>query len=164
MELLGAQWVSSGVLNKPDSPLAREAMRILQSNLELVADADELLEDLLGFPFEETLESGKADKFIEDDFKQVADAVVAAWDSGELKELIAEGSFKKFIKAVGKEQERKGKRLFMPMRIAVTGRMQGPDIGEVLSMLALNDGDIKSEKYVDMEARVEALRKWSAAQ
>ena len=37
----------------------------------------------------------------------------------------------KWLNSVGKAQGRKGKRLFMPMRIAFTGRMSGPDVGEV---------------------------------
>ena len=34
----------------------------------------------------------------------------------------------------GKALERKGKRLFMPFRVALTGRMQGPDVGEVMDL------------------------------
>jgi glutamyl-tRNA synthetase len=65
---------------------------------------------------------------------------------------------------VGKAQGRKGKRLFMPMRIAFTGRMSGPDVGEVLSMLALEDGDVADmAAYVALPQRMEQLRAWLAA-
>ena len=69
-----------------------------------------------------------------------------------------------WIKGVGKAQGRKGKRLFMPMRIAFTGRMSGPDVGDVLSMLALEDGDVAdTAAYVALPQRMEQLRAWLAA-
>lgn len=39
------------------------------------------------------------------------------------------------LKATGKKLERKGKRLFHPIRLALTGSMSGPDIGEQLDLL-----------------------------
>jgi hypothetical protein len=57
----------------------------------------------------------------EDNFSEVAAAVLAAHDSGDLAAaLSAEGGFKKWANALGKAQKRKGKRLFMPLRIALT--------------------------------------------
>lgn len=57
----------------------------------------------------------------EDNFGEVAAAVLAAYDSGDLaKALEVEGGFKKWANALGKAQKRKGKRLFMPLRIALT--------------------------------------------
>lgn len=54
---------------------------------------------------------------------QVAQAVVAAFDSGELAAAVAEGAdaYKGWVKGLGKAQKRKGKRLFMPLRVALTG-------------------------------------------
>ena len=54
---------------------------------------------------------------------QVASAVVEAFDSGELPRVVAEGgdAYKGWVKALGKAQKRKGKRLFMPLRLALTG-------------------------------------------
>ena len=56
---------------------------------------------------------------------QVVKAIVAAYDSGELAGALQDGEpgFKKWLKALGKEQGRKGKRLFMPTRVALTGSM-----------------------------------------
>lgn len=70
----------------------------------------------------------------------------------------------KWVNSVGKAQGRKGKRLFMPMRVAFTGRMAGPDVGDVLAMLALEQGDVAEEgAYVPVERRMEELRAWLAA-
>lgn len=58
--------------------------------------------------------------------------MIAAFDSGELQEAIAgaDDAYKSWVKAVGKAQKRKGKRLFMPLRVALTGsshvRMPAP--------------------------------------
>ena len=52
----------------------------------------------------------------------------------------------------------------MPMRVALTGRMAGPDVGEVLSMLALESGDVaEAGAYVPLPQRMEQLRAWLAA-
>lgn len=61
-------------------------------------------------------------QFLEDNFAEVAQAVVAASDSGELAAAVAAGhdGYKKWVNSVGKAQKRKGKRLFMPMRVAFT--------------------------------------------
>lgn len=67
----------------------------------------------------------------EDNFGEVAAAVLAAHDSGDLAAAVAaEGGFKKWANALGKAQKRKGKRLFMPLRIALT----------VSSAVVLQDG------------------------
>lgn len=64
---------------------------------------------------------------MEDNFLEVAQAVVAAHDSGELAAALAGGhdGYKKWVNGVGKAQKRKGKRLFMPMRVAFTVRGRG---------------------------------------
>jgi glutamyl-tRNA synthetase len=60
---------------------------------------------------------------------------------------------------VGKAQTRKGKRLFMPIRIALTGRMSGPDVGDVLCMLRLDAGDVApGAGYVPLSERLQQLR------
>ena len=43
--------------------------------------------------------------------------------------------------------------------------LQGPDVGEVLGLLALEDGDVKEAgAYVPLSQRIEALRGWLAKQ
>ena len=50
--------------------------------------------------------------------------MLAANSSGDLAAAVAGGPavFKKWINSVGKAQKRKGKRLFMPMRVCFTVR------------------------------------------
>jgi glutamyl-tRNA synthetase len=60
-------------------------------------------------------------QILEDNFGEVASAVLSAYDSGELGQALeVSGGFKKWANALGKAQKRKGKRLFMPLRIALT--------------------------------------------
>ncbi len=92
--------------------------------------------------------------------------MLAAWDAGELGPAAAgePGAFKAWAKALGKAQKRKGKRLFMPLRIALTGSMAGPDVGELLALLALEQGDVAEHgAYVPLAERIAALRAWAAS-
>ncbi len=72
------------------------------------------------------------------------------------------------MNGVGKAQKRKGKRLFMPMRILLTGRMQGADVGEQLEALRLDGGgkevNVEGGKvdYVSLDQRVDKLKEWVA--
>lgn len=55
----------------------------------------------------------------------------------------------------------------MPMRIALTGRMEGSDLGDQLAMLTLENGDIvdpAAVQFVTLTQRLDALRQWSALQ
>ena len=99
-------------------------------------------------------------KVIEDDFGEIADAVITGFESGELQAAIEKNDFKGFVNATGKALGRKGKRLFMPFRIALTGRMQGPDVGEVLDLLNTEGGP---ESAVSLADRVAVLKAESAA-
>jgi glutamyl-tRNA synthetase len=89
-----------------------------------------------------------------------------AYDSGELTKAAQEGNdaFKGWAKALGKAQGRKGKRLFMPLRIALTGSMQGPEVGDVLHLLSLEDADVADRTaFVPLPARMDQLREWLAS-
>lgn len=165
--MLGECWVNAGILTKESSPFVTEAARIVQSSLEKLNDGEDELRNLLGYPLLETLSSEAAQPFIEDGFGEVASAVVSAYESGELNEALQDGAagFKKWIKALGKSLDRKGKRLFMPARIALTGRMQGPDVGELLELLSLENGDVADKSiYIPLTERMAMLKAWLGEQ
>eukprot|EP00884_Botryococcus_braunii_P019045 jgi/Botrbrau1/5824/Bobra.0366s0009.1 len=166
LPLLTSAWQNSGLLAKPDSPFVRAALHVCQHSLELVTDADRDLRAVLSYPLQETLASDKAADVLADNFEQIATAVLQAYDSGELGKAASEGNdaFKAWAKALGKEQSRKGKRLFMPLRIALTGSMQGPEVGEVLHLLSLEDADVADvAAYVQLSSRMDLLRQWLAS-
>ncbi len=161
--MVGAALKDASLVTAADSPFAKAAVEIVAQSLELVNDAEKEVIPLLGYPLEETLASDGAKKVVEDNFAEVAQAVVAAYDAGELQAAIDSTepkAFKDWINGIGKAQERKGKRLFMPIRIALTGRMQGPDVGEQMKLLALEDGDVSgSHALVPLSERIETLKK-----
>lgn len=78
-------------------------------------------------------------------------------------QAVAEGTVKKWIKAAGKAKECKGKRLFMPLRLALTGQMAGPDVAQLLQALhVVEDGEVLVEGFTPLPQRVETLRAWLA--
>ena len=106
---------------------------------------------------EEMKTNGQMQKVIDDDFQPIVDAIVTAYESGELQEYVKNKEVKKFINATGKALERKGKRLFMPFRIALTGRTAGPEVGDALVLLGmLKDGDCASAVLLD--ERIKTLK------
>ena len=90
---------------------------------------------------------------------EVGRAVVAAYRAGELPHPTAadfEGQWKAWVKAAGKQMGRKGKGLFMPLRIVTTGRMAGPDIPAQLKLLGLADGAVGVD-VTPLAERIDAL-------
>ena len=59
---------------------------------ELLPDAIPELREYLSYPLEETLAADASAEVVADDFRQVADAVLAAYDSGALAEAAREGN------------------------------------------------------------------------
>jgi glutamyl/glutaminyl-tRNA synthetase len=64
--------------------------------------------------------------------------------------------WKAWIKATGKATGKKGKGLFHPIRLALTGRMSGPDVGEQVKLLHLAGAGATA--VVGLEERVKALK------
>eukprot|EP00195_Chlamydomonas_chlamydogama_P008719 CAMPEP_0202895532 /NCGR_PEP_ID=MMETSP1392-20130828/4706_1 /ASSEMBLY_ACC=CAM_ASM_000868 /TAXON_ID=225041 /ORGANISM="Chlamydomonas chlamydogama, Strain SAG 11-48b" /LENGTH=557 /DNA_ID=CAMNT_0049580563 /DNA_START=37 /DNA_END=1710 /DNA_ORIENTATION=- len=164
--MVASRLVDAKVVNSATSPFITSAAKLLlKANLELVSEAEPGLRSLLSYPLDEVLASEEAKPFVQDNLKEVVDAVVAAADSGDLGKALEGGhdGFKSWVNSVGKAQKRKGKRLFMPIRIALTGRMQGPDVGDQLEILGLEKGDVAAGvEYVPLAQRVEKLRAWAA--
>ena len=174
-----SSWVESGLMTDgadvASSPLVSAAVALFKTSLELVTDADAELRKVLSFPLDETLAAAAApegDKsrnaaaaaVLADNFAEIVAAVVSAFDSGDLAGAVSspEG-YKTWVKAVGKAQERKGKRLFMPLRLALTGATAGAEVGDQLALLSLaeKDGAIAdASAVVPLAQRVEKLRSW----
>eukprot|EP00475_Leptophrys_vorax_P005656 TRINITY_DN13403_c0_g1_i1.p1 TRINITY_DN13403_c0_g1~~TRINITY_DN13403_c0_g1_i1.p1 ORF type:complete len:525 (-),score=36.28 TRINITY_DN13403_c0_g1_i1:72-1460(-) len=170
LPLLHAQWRASGLLAADESSQATAEMAaaLVRNSLELVADADAALEGLLGFPLADSLKSEEAQSVVEDGLADVSTALLAEWDSGALPTAIEGGAetWKKWIKAFGKSTGRKGKRLFMPIRVLLTGRMHGPDVGETLLMLQRAEKDKAlgaNASLVTVDERLQRLRETDVA-
>lgn len=69
------------------------------------------------------------------DEEQVPEVLSAfAGKLGELEEFTAD-QIKASIKAVQKETGHKGKKLFMPIRVATTGQTHGPELPQSIELL-----------------------------
>lgn len=138
------------------------ATELIRDSLDIADDTVPKLHDMLRYPLKETLDSGAADELLQDGFSQVVEAVVAAYDSRELPEAVNAGpeAYKSWLKKLGKSLSRKGKRLFLPLRLALTGRMEGPEVGAVLRMLNLVDErELGAQaEFASLDARIATLR------
>jgi len=148
--LIQEQLSSSGLLaveadaGKMDAFVSAAAIMV-KEKVELVNDAEPLVREALLYPLDETLETDAAAPFTEG-FAAVANAVVKAHEAGELPAIDAddfETSWKAWVKALGKDLGRKGKDLFMPLRMVMTGRMAGPDLPAQLKLLGLAAGSVQ---------------------
>lgn len=163
VELIGQDLVEAGIAKDAGGQFCRDASLLLQNSCDLVADSRDQLQTILQYEFLSTVASDKAAKFVEDDFKQVVEAVISAYESKELLGALENGEsdWKTWVKATGKALNRKGKRLFMPLRIALTGCMEGPDVGAQLMLLSNAKGAVtEGTAVVDLDERIRILRDW----
>jgi glutamyl-tRNA synthetase len=160
VEMIGAALVENGLAEDVTSDFTKKAVVLCANGIELVQDATAEVRQILEYPLSENAADAKMVKIFEDDFGEIVDAIVAGYESGELVKAIETGEFKKFVNATGKSLERKGKRLFMPFRVALTGRMQGPEVGDVLDLLVAEGAPASA---VSLDARIEQLKAQSAA-
>jgi len=74
-------------------------------------------------------------------------------------------AYKAYMKTLAKENKVKGKHLFHPVRLALTGEMSGQDVTKQLALLSMGTADdtvIDTEKVhvMDLAARMEHLKKF----
>lgn len=162
-EMIGERWVQAGILSRADEDFVKAAVDLVKGGVELVTDYEEGLKRLLDYPLAETLASVDGRTVVEDNLKEMADVVLASYEDGSLQEAIQGGhdTWQKWVKGLGKPLKRKGKRLFMPIRILLTGSMQGPDVGSTLALLHLvhtNGIVAETVEFVPLGERMEKLK------
>ena len=146
------------------------ASKISQRDMELVVDARRLVGACLRYDLEETLRSDPHVLEVleaSEAFDAIVKRLVADFDSGALpsggEENLAE-LWKAYMKTLGAELGLKGKALFHPVRLALTGRMSGPEINDQLQLVALAQGVVSpTVPRVGIEERVAKLRSLSVA-
>ncbi|KAK4479667.1 hypothetical protein RD792_015196 [Penstemon davidsonii] len=162
-KLIGERWKSIGMLMESSGPFVEEAVQLLKDGIDLITDADKALSNLFSYPIHATLASPEGKVVLEDKLSEIATSLVAAYDSGELNSALEEGhsGWKKWVKSFGKSLNRKGKSLFMPLRILLTGKLHGPDMGEGLLLLykAGSCGVVSPQSgLVTLDDRIKLLR------
>ncbi|KAG2327063.1 hypothetical protein Bca52824_009791 [Brassica carinata] len=168
-KLVGERWKSAGILSESEGSFVDEAVELLKDGIDLVTDSDTALLNLLSYPLHATLASSEANPAVEDKLHEVAASLVAAYDSGEIPSALAEGQsgWQKWVKAFGKSTKRKGKSLFMPLRVLLTGKLHGPEMATSIVLIhkAGSPGIVAPQAgFVSMEERFKILREmdWEA--
>lgn len=165
--LVVPEWLRAGVFTEglqPGSQLARQSVCLIRGSLELVNDANDEIRNVLSYPLADTLLSGEASELLNEDggFLELSKIVLRDFESGAMPKG-NDGDdhglqWKKWVKTVGKETGREGKRLFHPLRLAITGKMSGPDVGSIIEVLHLAELDGVAPRLVPLHERIEALR------
>lgn len=169
IKTVGDQWKSSGILKESEGIFIEDAYKLLEGGIDVITDAEKLLSDLLSYPFHDTLSSSEGREMLEEGLIVVAESLLAAYDNGEFMSALEEGKsgWQKWVKAFGKSLKRKGKSLFMPLRVLLTGKLHGPDMGESIVLIhraGTNEIVTPQLGFVTLEQRLKSLREvdWEA--
>lgn len=148
----------------------RAATVMAQPKAELVVDIASIVAEALAYPLMANAkgEDKKVAAVLEDDFAGFAQALCDSYDNNEAPSFCYDeegaGSPDKalgeWLKELGEATDRKKKRLFMPARLALTGRVAGPDVELQLKMLHAAADDVKAPKLAPMECRIAQLKHW----
>ncbi|XP_022896649.1 glutamate--tRNA ligase, chloroplastic/mitochondrial [Olea europaea var. sylvestris] len=162
-KLIGERWKSTGILTESEGSFIEETIQLLKDGIELITDADTALSNLLSYPLYATLASPEGKPVLEDQLSDIAANLLAAYDSGELNCALEEGhvGWQKWVKSFGKTLKRKGKSLFMPLRVLLTGKLHGPDMGAGVLLLykAGRSGIVAPQTgFVTLDERFKILR------
>ncbi|KAA8535909.1 hypothetical protein F0562_028387 [Nyssa sinensis] len=162
-KLIGEHWKSTGILTESEGLFIEEAVELLKDGIDLITDSDKALSNLLSYPLYTTLASPECKPVLEDRLSEVAASLLAAYDTGEFLGAFAEGhsGWQKWVKNFGKSLKRKGKSLFMPLRVLLTGKLHGPDMGAsviVLHRAGSCGGVAPQAGFVTLDERFKMLR------
>ncbi|XP_027087309.2 glutamate--tRNA ligase, chloroplastic/mitochondrial [Coffea arabica] len=171
IKLIGERWKSNGILTESEGLIVEEAFHLLKDGIDLITDSDKVLSSLLSYPLYATLTSAECKSVIDDGLPDVAASLLAAFDGGELLGALEEGQsgWQKWVKSFGKSLKRKGKSLFMPLRVLLTGKLHGPDMGSTVLLLykAGKAGAVASQvEFLTLDQRCNLLREieWTSFQ
>lgn len=158
------------------------ATKIAQRDMELTTDSTALVGNCLRYHMEETLQSDPnvVPLLTADALQPLMDALIADYDSGTMPRGQEDDSaaedgkdfgaqWKAYMKSLGKNLKLKGKGLFLPVRLLLTGRLSGPDVGDQIKLLALSAADDQNwlnpdyTVAVSLSARIDALRSFSVS-
>ncbi|MBG9913698.1 glutamyl-tRNA synthetase [Bacillus sonorensis] len=117
-------------LSESEQEWVRKLISLYQDQLNYGAEIVELTELF----FKEEIQYNREARTVLDE-EQVPEVLSAfAGKLGELEEFTAD-QIKASIKAVQKETGHKGKKLFMPIRVATTGQTHGPELPQSIELL-----------------------------
>ncbi len=119
-----------GILQGKDEQWFESLILVFKDRLSYGAEIVKLYYDFFDKPFD--LE-GEALEFLRQD--GVKTLLKTFKQKLQSRDEIDPNALKTMIKEAGKETSMKGKMLFMPIRIAVSGQMHGPDLPQMMNLL-----------------------------
>ena len=126
-----ADWLKKGGFDKIVEEMDEDKLFILQSEATLYQDIQEMMLWLFDYDkLDLSQEQQEALRGIEPDFFKTS------------KELLSAGiAFDAFVSELSLKTGKKGKQLFIPLRLALTKRNQGPQIGNILKLLGRQEAE-----------------------
>ncbi|PSS21829.1 Glutamate--tRNA ligase [Actinidia chinensis var. chinensis] len=169
IKLIGQHWKSTGILTNSEGQFIEEAVHLLKDGIDLIPDSDTALSNLLSYPLHATLASPEGKPVLQDGLAAVAATLLATYDNGELLSALEGGhtGWQTWVKSFGKSMKRKGKSLFMPLRMLLTGKLHGPDMGATVLLLhraGISNVVASQAVFVTLDDRFKMLReiKWES--
>jgi len=152
-----------------------QAVRIALKDMQVVSDALQLVQQCLEYRLEDTLyvataapkAEGSASATIMSNasFAAVVKRIIQDYDEGTMP-LPGSGpaplaayakTWNAYVKGMGSAMQLSGKELFHPIRLALTGRISGPDVGEQVALWHAASGVVSGA--APLHARMDSLRR-----
>jgi len=142
----------------PRSPFATLLADVAHDSIEVLPDGAAIARRLLSHDVSAALDTEEGADFERDGFGELCDAIIAASDS--LPDFSDpgrswQGAWKDWVKALGNATGRSKKRLFHPLRVAMTGEYSGTEISTQMHMLRLAEAE--GIPHVPMADRIATL-------
>lgn len=130
MELCKPFLVEAGIGENQDDTWFENLVTLFKDRLSYGQEIVEMYHDFFEKPFK--IEGEAFDFLNQEGVKNLLETFKNKLENAETFDA---QSLKKTIKESGKEAEMKGKMLFMPLRIAVSGAMHGPDLPKMMDIM-----------------------------
>lgn len=147
VELAMPHLKKAGLVPEQPSPeeqkWARSLIALYQEQMSYGAEIVELSKQF----FQDDIQFGEEEKAVLEE-EQVQEVLQAFYNQISDLEPFEASEIKKAMKSVQKETGHKGKKLFMPIRVAVTGEMRGPELPNAIELLGKEKVKLRLERLI----------------
>ncbi|HBZ11267.1 MAG TPA: glutamate--tRNA ligase [Bacillus bacterium] len=130
-------------LTEDEEKWARSLIALYQEQMSYGAEIVELSKQF----FQDDIQFGEEEKAVLEE-EQVQAVLQAFYNQISNLEPFQAAEIKKAMKTVQKETGHKGKKLFMPIRVAVTGEMRGPELPNAIELLGRDKVKLRLERLI----------------
>jgi glutamyl-tRNA synthetase len=129
---LASRFVPAEWIEKLSQPATREAALLVRRRVKTLRELAEEMGPFIEHNFDAEAVAALNERWATDVLTDIAAAL-------EGRSGISRKSFLALITAVGKRHQLRGKSIFVPVRAAITGRLEGPEIGAVAKVLGVRE-------------------------